>query len=79
MENVTFVPVPDAGTLPVPVQPVQTYRLAASASGVETEASTEAPGKNAWLPEKGRQTPCCEAIVRTGFHRAWSSVFSVRS
>ena len=70
MENDTFVAVPLAGTLPVPVQPVQTYRIPDSASGVETEAAMEVPGENAWLPEKGLQAPCCEAIVRMGFHKA---------
>ena len=33
MVNVTDVSVPEAGTLPVPVQPVQTYRVPAG-SGV---------------------------------------------
>lgn len=36
--NVTFVAVPDAGTLPVPVQPVQAKRDPCCAAGVATDA-----------------------------------------
>ena len=43
----TLVAVPDAGTLPVPAQPVQTYSVAIGpATGELTEASMDVPASN---------------------------------
>lgn len=50
------VPVPDGGTDPVPVQPVQTQ----SESGLVTLQVTELPELNIRLPAAGLGFPCSE-------------------
>ena len=65
--NVTFVPVPPAGTLPVPVQPVQTYRTPLAGSGSATFASTSVPHEIAWMPFVGNGSPHSLFTIRSSF------------
>jgi hypothetical protein len=59
--NVTFVAVPLAGTLPVPVQPVQMRRTPFASAGALTLAAMEVPYSCVVVPFAGVGVPYVEA------------------
>jgi hypothetical protein len=59
--NCTLVAAPDAGTLPVPVQPVQTYWTIVAATGEPTEVVMGVPASN--QPLAGVGEPYGEVTV----------------
>mgnify|MGYP001598729094 CR=1 FL=1 len=61
--NVVDEVLPEPGTLPVPVQPVQTYCVSEpSATGDVTDAVTSEPESNQSLAGLGE--PCAEVTVK---------------
>jgi len=62
MLKLTEFVVPDAGTLPVPVQPVQMYRVVPTVTTESTEAVIDDPESN--QPPLGVGVPCAEFTVK---------------
>ena len=62
--KVTVVPVPEEGTDPVPVQPVQIYRTPVPVTGDGTEQVWLEPWEKACVPTAGVGEPWAELTVR---------------